>query len=128
VASSPIPDINSLGPTVIAADFGNNNGLVIGSVLDGRPGSAVQLACRVDGELVGTGSAQDLPGGIHHGLATALDILARRGHTVRAGMVFATGAVTGIHPVEPGQHCRVEVEGGPSVVVRTIDARHVLRR
>jgi 2-keto-4-pentenoate hydratase len=27
VASSPIPEINSLGPTAIAADFGNNNGL-----------------------------------------------------------------------------------------------------
>ena len=40
VASSPIPDINSLGPTVIAADFGNNNGLVLGPVLGSRPGAA----------------------------------------------------------------------------------------
>jgi 2-keto-4-pentenoate hydratase len=129
VASSPIPDINSLGPTVIAADFGNNNGLVLGSVLADRPGGApVQLACYVDGQLMGEGSAENLPGGIHHGLATALNILASRCQPVRAGMVFATGAITGIHPIGPGQHCRVEVRGGPSVELLTADARALLRR
>jgi hypothetical protein len=128
VASSPIPDINSLGPTVIAADFGNNNGLALGSVLADRPGGApVQLACYVDGQLMGEGSAENLPGGIHHGLATALNILASRGQPVRAGMVFATGAITGIHPIVPGQHCRVEMRGGPSVELRTADARTLLR-
>jgi 2-keto-4-pentenoate hydratase len=45
VASSPIPDINSLGPTVIAADFGNNNGLVLGSVLADWPGGGAGPAC-----------------------------------------------------------------------------------
>jgi 2-keto-4-pentenoate hydratase len=124
VASSPIPDINTLGPTVIAADFGNNNGLVLGSILTDRPdGTPVQLACYVDGHLMGEGSAENLPGGIHHGLATALNILASRGQPVRAGMVFATGAITGIHPIRPGQHCRVDLRGGPSVELRTTDAR-----
>jgi len=128
VASSPIPDINSLGPTVIAADFGNNNGLVLGSVLTDSPsGAPVQLACYVDGQLLGEGSAENLPGGIHHGLATALNILASRGQPVRAGTVFATGAITGIHPIGPGQHCRVDVRGGPSVELRTADARTLLR-
>jgi 2-keto-4-pentenoate hydratase len=128
VASSPIPDINSLGPTVIAADFGNNNGLVLGSVLADLPdGAAVQLACYVDEQLLGEGSAENLPGGIHHGLATALNILASRGQPVRAGMVFATGAITGIHPIGPGQHCRVEVRDGPSVELRTVDASTLLR-
>jgi 2-keto-4-pentenoate hydratase len=128
VASSPIPDINSLGPTVIAADFGNNNGLVLGSVLPNRPGGApVQLACYIDGVFMGEGSAKNLPGGIHRGLATALNILANRGRTVRAGMVFATGAITGIHPIRPGQRCRVDVRGGPSVELRTADAHGLLR-
>jgi 2-keto-4-pentenoate hydratase len=120
VASSPIPDINSLGPTVIAADFGNNNGLVFGDVLEAGPAS---VACLVDGRLLGEGSADNLPGGLHSGLATALTILAGRGQRIRAGMVFATGALTGIHPVRPGQLCRVEVRGGPAVEVRTSDAR-----
>ena len=127
VASSPIPDINSLGPTVIAADFGNNNGLVLGPVLESRPGAApVELACFVDGQLIGTGSGDNLPGGIHHGLATALNILGHRSRPVRAGTVFATGAITGIHPIGPGQHCQVEVTGGPSVELRTVDARELL--
>ena len=128
VASSPIPDINALGPTVVAADFGNNNGLVLGSILADRPGGApVQLVCYVDGQLVGEGSAESLPGGIHHGLATALNILASRRQPVRAGMVFATGAITGIHPIGPGQRCRVEVRDGPSVELRTADARTLMR-
>jgi 2-keto-4-pentenoate hydratase len=128
VASSPIPDINDLGPTVIAADFGNNNGLVLGPTLADRAGGEpIELACYVDGQLIGTGSAGNLPGGMHHGLATALNILARRDQPARAGMVFATGAITGIHPIKPGQHCRVEVRGrvevrtGPSVELRTVD-------
>ena len=128
VASSPIPDINALGPTVIAADFGNNNGLVLGSILTDRPGeAAVRLACYVDGQLMGEGSAENLPGGIHRGLATALNILASRGQPVRAGMVFATGAITGIHPIRPGQRCRVNVRGGPSVELRATDARTLVR-
>jgi 2-keto-4-pentenoate hydratase len=128
VASSPIPDINTLGPTVIAADFGNNNGLVLGSILTHRPGGApVQLACYIDGQLMGEGSAENLPGGIHHGLATALNILTSRAQPVRAGMVFATGAITGIHPIRPGQRCRVDVQGGPSVELRTADARTLVR-
>ena len=123
VASSPIPDINALGPTVIAADFGNNNGLVLGSTLaDPLDEAPVQLACYVDGQLMGAGSAASLPGGRHHALATALNILASRGQPVRAGMVFATGAITGIHEIGPGQRCRVDVQGARSVELRT--ARH----
>ena len=124
VASSPVPDINSLGPTVIAADFGNNNGLVLGSVVPDWPGGGpVQLACYIDGELIGEGSDENLPGGIHHGLATALNILAGRGQPVRAGMVFATGAITGIHPIGSGQHCRVDMRAGPSVELRTAEPK-----
>ena len=120
VASSPIPDINALGPAVIAADFGNNNGLVVGPSLTTRAGDdAVELATFIDGQLVGEGTSANLPGGLHHGLATALNLLAGRDQPVRAGMVFATGAVTGIHEIGPGQHCRIEVRGGPSVELRT---------
>src|SRR3546814_4680359 len=33
IASSPLPTINDLGPTVTISDFGNNNGLVIGPAI-----------------------------------------------------------------------------------------------
>ena len=128
VASSPIPDINALGPTVIAADFGNNNGLVLGPIVADSPGGdPVQLACFIDDQLMGEGSAESLPGGIHHALATALNILAGRGQPVRAGIVFATGAITGIHRIGPGQRCRVDVQGGQSVELRTADVRPLPR-
>jgi hypothetical protein len=72
---------------VIAADFGN--GPVLGSILADPPyGAPVQLARHIDGQLMGEGSAENLPRGIHHGLATALNILASRGQPVRAGMLF----------------------------------------
>ena len=125
VASSPIPDINALGPAVIAADFGNNNGLLLGPELEDAAG--IELVCSIDGEIVGAGTAANLPGGLHHGLATAVNILAQRGHAVPAGTVFATGAITGIHPIRPGQHCRVEVrdrsstDAGPSLELLTVD-------
>jgi 2-keto-4-pentenoate hydratase len=126
VASSPIPDINSLGPTVIAADFGNNNGLVLGSVLADQPSEPpVPLALYIDGQLIGEGSGAELPGGLHHGLATALNILVSRGQAVHAGMVFATGAITGIHPIGVDQHCRVQVQDGPAVELRTTAARPI---
>ena len=125
VASSPIPDINALGPTVIAADFGNNNGLLIGAELGDADG--IELVCSIDGEVVGEGTAAKLPGGLHHGLATALNVLTGRGHSVPAGTVFATGAITGIHEIRPGQHCQVEIRNrssgdeGPSLELRTAD-------
>ena len=53
VASSPIPDINALGPAVIAADFGNNNGLLLGPELADAAG--IELVCSIDGEIVGRG-------------------------------------------------------------------------
>lgn len=62
---------------MIAADFENNNGLVLGPVLPNRHDSPVTLALYIDEQLVGEGSAASLPGGLHRGLATALNILAR---------------------------------------------------
>jgi 2-keto-4-pentenoate hydratase len=60
-------------------------------------------------------------------LATALNILAGRDQPVRAGMVFATGAITGIHQIGPDQLCRVDVQNGPTVEIRTVNARALPR-
>ena len=84
------------------------------------------MRCSIDGEPVGEGTAANLPGGLHHGLATALTVLTARGHHLPAGTLFATGAITGIHPIRPGQTCRVEVRGGPTLQLSTVDARSTL--
>ncbi len=119
--SSPEVGVFAAG---FAADFGNNHASVLGPVITDRAGgAAIWTSCHTDGQLHAEGSEENLPGGLHHGLATALNLLAERGHLVRAGMLFATGATTGVHEIGVGQHCRVEVPGGPSVELRTVDAR-----
>ncbi len=35
-AGSPLATINALGPTVVATDFGNNAGLILGAGFGGR--------------------------------------------------------------------------------------------
>jgi 2-keto-4-pentenoate hydratase len=106
IASSPLATINDLGPAVIASDFGNNAGLVVGPPFaDWR--SALQTAahcqCLLDGVVVGTGGAASIAGGPLAGLAFALNRNARRGRALRAGELVTTGAATGVHPVRPGQ-------------------------
>ena len=128
VASSPIPDINSLGLTVIAADFGNNNGLVLGSVLADSPGGApVQLACYVDGQLMGEGSAENLPGDSSW-YGDCLEYPRQPRATCPSRHGLRHGRHHRYTSDRAGQHCRVEVRDGPSVELRTVDARTLLRR
>src|SRR5207253_4170986 len=109
-AGSPLATINELGPTVVASDFGNNAGLILGpEILDWRL-RAEELACEtfVDGVSVGRGRAADLPGGPAGALAFLLNNLAVRGRPARSGDLISTGAVTGIHDIRAGQSARVD--------------------
>ncbi|VTR77713.1 2-keto-4-pentenoate hydratase [Cellulomonas hominis] len=105
LAGSPVPDINGLGPMAVASDFGNNAGLVLGPRVTDDPATWLGLACRtwVDGELVGAATPGDVPGTPLEAFRFALQVCTARGHALRAGDVVATGAVTGVHDVRPGQ-------------------------
>ena len=110
IASSPNPRINEFGPAAIAADFGNNAGLLVGPVLPRwREAEWEQLLCTtsVDGMRVGQGSAAAVPGGPLAALAFALNHCAARGRPLQAGQHVCTGATTGIHLVHPGQRAAV---------------------
>lgn len=110
IASSPLASINDKGPGAIIADFGNNAGLLVGPAIPGWRDLALQsLSCstRVDGVLVGEGSAAVVPGGPLSALAFALNHCARRGRPLRGGQYVCSGATTGIHNVRPGQHAEV---------------------
>lgn len=112
LAGSPVPDINGLGPMAVAADFGNNAGVALGpavdgTAVDGTDSAWLDLRCetRVDGVLVGSATPGDAPdGGPLEAFRHALQVCTARGHALRAGDVVATGAVTGVHDVIPGQH------------------------
>ena len=106
IASSPLVNINDYGPAVIASDFGNNAGLLLGAeVPDWQTRSLDSLNCesRIDGAIVGRGNAAAVSGGPLTALAFALGCNARRGRPLRAGDYISTGAATGVHPIAAGQ-------------------------
>ena len=124
-AASPLATINELGPPVVASDFGNNSGLVLGPKLDrALLGEPANLACRtfIDGKQVGFASVAALPGGPFAALRFLLGHLASRGRPLRAGQLVSTGAITGVHRIFPGQRGRVEFVGHGSTEVVVVPA------
>lgn len=110
LAGSGVPAINGIGPLAVASDCGNNAGLVAGPhVPDWQDDAWLDLDCatEVDGVVVGRGHPRDIEGGPLSAFRFALQLLGSRGRTLRAGDLVATGAITGIHDVVPGQHARV---------------------
>jgi 2-keto-4-pentenoate hydratase len=122
-AASPLATINDLGATVVICDFGNNSGLVVGSPLErallADPG---KLLCRavIDGHQVGSASAASLPGGPLEALRFLAGHLASRGRPLRARQWVSTGAITGVHPVQPGQQAYVELIGTARIEVSIV--------
>ena len=105
IASSPYPRINADGPTVTASDFGNNNGLVIGRVLEGWQEldlSAITVCLEIDGEQVGEATAATMLDGPYGAVRFLLANLASRGFDSGGGLWVSTGAITGVHKVAPG--------------------------
>jgi 2-keto-4-pentenoate hydratase len=114
IASSPLVNINDYGPAVVASDFGNNAGLLLGAeVADWQTRSPESLNCetRIDGIVVGRGGAAVVSGGPLAALAFALRCNARRGRPLRAGDFISTGAATGVHTVRAGQTAEVIFAG-----------------
>lgn len=114
IASSPFQGINGSGPAVTVSDFGNNNGLLVGpAVADWRNGDYVDqpIVTRIDGVEIGTGTVAAFANGAIGSVSFLLENLAARGVAVQRGWWISTGAVTGVHPVRPGQD--VETDFGP---------------
>lgn len=110
LAGSPLATINILGPKVVASDFGNNAGLILGPVLPGwreRPHQIPACEAFVEGQLVGRGTPASVPGGPATSLAFLLGATARRGRPLKAGQFVTTGAASGIHDIEAGQSARI---------------------
>lgn len=127
IASSPYARINEDGPAVTASDFGNNYGLVLGPLVeDWRTTDlcAISVCMRIDGETVGEATAASMLDGPYGAVRFLMDNLTRRGIDFSEGTWVSTGAITGVHPVAPGQS--VEAEFGDQGSVRcTIVATQV---
>lgn len=114
IASSPLQNINDFGPAVVASDFGNNAGLLLGAeVPDWQSRALDSLNCetRIDGTVVGRGNAAAVSGGPLSALAFALGCNAHRGRPLRAGDLVSTGAATGVHSIRAGQSAQAIFTG-----------------
>lgn len=107
IASSPFPGINALGAPVTVSDFGNNNGLVIGPEIEGA--GAVRfddwlVELLINGEPIGRDTTANMLDGPVGAARFLFEALAERGIALRPGQWISSGAVTGVHPVEVGDH------------------------
>jgi len=113
-AGSPLATINILGPRVVAADFGNNAGLILGKPIpDWRTRNDDWPPCEtwVEGKLVGRGAPSSIPGGPPASLAFLMNAVAARGRPLKRGQLVTTGAASGIHDIEAGQTARIAFAG-----------------
>lgn len=106
VASSPYSGINADGPCVTASDFGNNGGLVLGASLAGWREidlCAIPVRSLIDGEQAGAATAASMLDGPYGAVRFLLANLDARGIDYSDGLWVSSGAITGVHPVAPGQ-------------------------
>jgi 2-keto-4-pentenoate hydratase len=110
-AGSPLATINILGPKVVASDFGNNTGLILGrSIPDwkARADDWPPVEAYVGDELVGRGAPSTvLPGGPPTALAFLANLCAARGRPLKRGQLVTTGAASGIHDIRAGETARI---------------------
>lgn len=106
VASSPYPGINADGPTVTVSDFGNNYGLVVGPELDGwreTDFNSITVRLDIEGVTAGENTTANMLDGPLGAVRFLLANVKARGLDCSKGAWISTGAVTGVHPVKPGE-------------------------
>ena len=118
-AGSPLATINILGPRVVAADFGNNAGLILGKTIPDwrtRTDDWPPCAAYIEDRLAGRGAPSSLPGGPAASLAFLMNAVAARGRPLRRGQLVTTGAASGIHDIAAGQSARIVFDGLDEIV------------
>lgn len=103
VASSPAPDVHDHAPFGIIADIGINNGILLGPRLRVEGFEQLVVETRIDGEVVGTGRACDILDGPWGSLRFLVDLHLRGVIALAPGQWLSAGAITGVHPIGPGQ-------------------------
>jgi 2-keto-4-pentenoate hydratase len=105
IASSPFPGINTHGATVTISDFGNNNGLVVGSPIPGWRDIDLNqwpITLDINGARIGAATAATMLDGPIGAARFLFEHMAARGIRLRPGQWISSGAVTGVHPVAVG--------------------------
>jgi 2-keto-4-pentenoate hydratase len=105
IASSPYPGINDDGACVTISDHGNNAGLVLGQRVDRARWGALQdieVETRVADAVVGRAGVAAMLDGPLGAVRFLLGNLRMRGIDPSVGWWVSSGAITGVHPVRPG--------------------------
>ena len=114
IASSPYPGINADGACVTVSDHGNNAGLVLGPPVTQERWSelrAIEVETRVGDEIVGRASVATMLDGPLGAVRFLLGNLKERGIEPQAGWWISSGAITGVHPIAPGDRLTARFVG-----------------
>jgi 2-keto-4-pentenoate hydratase len=125
IASSPLGNINRLGPIAIISDFGNNNGLLIGAEVGNWRDSDFEqwtVTTRIEGQQVGAGRAAEFPRGAFGSAAFLFELMTRRNIRLEPGQWISSGAVGGVHEALPGQLIEADFGGHHRVGCRLATA------
>jgi len=111
VASSPFPGINDHGPAVTISDHGNNQGVAMGAIVAPEFWNEldkIQVATLVNNEVIGEASTASMLDGPFGAVRFLLNNLALRSQPLDGPLWVSSGAITGVHPVRPGDHVRAD--------------------
>lgn len=114
IASSPFAEINRHGPAVTASDYGNNKGLVIGPpIADWRTRDLIRMPVEfaIDGETVGAATMEAMLDGPFGSALFLIRTLRARNIAIPPGTWLSSGAITGIHEMQPGQRGEALFDG-----------------
>lgn len=103
IASSPAPDVHAHAPFGIIADVGINNGLLLGPPLDPADFDRLDVVTEIDGAQVGAGRACDVLDGPWGSLRFLVGLHHDGVIRLEPGQWISAGAITGVHPIAPGQ-------------------------
>jgi 2-keto-4-pentenoate hydratase len=114
IASSPYPGINADGACVTVSDHGNNAGLVLGPPVSRerwRELRAIEVETRVGDDIVGRAGVATMLDGPLGAVRFLLGNLAERGIDPCSGWWISSGAITGVHSIEPGDRLAARFNG-----------------
>jgi 2-keto-4-pentenoate hydratase len=114
IASSPYPGINADGACVTISDQGNNAGLVLGAPVARERWvdlGSIRVETRVGDQTVGSASAATMLDGPLGAVRFLLRNLDERGIEPQDGWWISSGAVTGVHPIRPGDRLSARFAG-----------------
>ena len=122
IASSPVIDLNSYGPTAIISDFGVNQGMVIGAAIDNWEESIekIDTSVFINGQHINSAPANSVLRGPMAAIAYLIDQASIRNITLPKGCMICSGAITGVHDTVAGAHSTVSFEGFGNINMKLV--------